>query len=414
MSGFSNITPSKDRLNSISRRPASVSGANSPANGKPLKFRPKVVARRTKEERDADAPVTISEPSASDSNKQRGGASVRGGVRGSRRRGGLAGTHVVSAGPLSGGFVSIKSGNGSTNSSSFVKSESSGTPDYLKQLISKNKEGSRSRSVSVGPGGEEEEEEFIEDEGTALIDMNKEYELEESETLLFPVRAPRHEHVEYSEAAANDAVEKSETNESETASEVESRSASLQPQGSIAIDQIADEEESLNPLQFKEEQDRLLDDSEKLSKLFTSRIKIKTEQDVDMDHPPKLDIREDFLFFQLPKSLLRYQQPTEETTGQDDNDNDNDMAIVEDEENPAGLEEVKKEPVKEVSGRVGKLRVHKSGKVTMKIGDVILDVTRGGASTLVQEIVNVDHEKKQLHNLGFVQEKVIATPRLYP
>ncbi|GMF12623.1 unnamed protein product [[Candida] boidinii] len=109
-----------------------------------------------------------------------------------------------------------------------------------------------------------------------------------------------------------------------------------------------------------------------------------------------------FLFVQLPEKLPSFDLPKKTTN----------KVKKEVKDEPVGTQLSKNDnSLKGNSGIVGKLRVHKSGKVTMKIGNVILDVTRGGAANLVQDLVAVNNIDKECHYLGRVGEKIIATPK---
>ena len=62
------------------------------------------------------------------------------------------------------------------------------------------------------------------------------------------------------------------------------------------------------------------------------------------------------------------------------------------------------------SGKIGKLRVHKSGRLSMKIGEYIYDVERGTHSMFSQELAGVDKESNQIHFLDTNIPKFVATP----
>lgn len=63
-------------------------------------------------------------------------------------------------------------------------------------------------------------------------------------------------------------------------------------------------------------------------------------------------------------------------------------------------------------GQVGRLRLHKSGKLTMVIGDIVMDVTQGVPAKFLQDIVVCSAEEKQAYLIGQVKRKMVVTPKL--
>ncbi|MCL7032396.1 hypothetical protein MKW94_020982 [Papaver nudicaule] len=61
-------------------------------------------------------------------------------------------------------------------------------------------------------------------------------------------------------------------------------------------------------------------------------------------------------------------------------------------------------------GFMGKLLVYKSGKVKMKIGDTLYDVSSGLHFSFVNEVVAVNAEKKQCWSVGELTTRAIVTP----
>jgi len=61
-------------------------------------------------------------------------------------------------------------------------------------------------------------------------------------------------------------------------------------------------------------------------------------------------------------------------------------------------------------GRIGKLYILKSGKVKMKIGDVVYDVSQGMPLGFLQELVAIDLKKGKMNILGEVQKRMVASP----
>lgn len=102
------------------------------------------------------------------------------------------------------------------------------------------------------------------------------------------------------------------------------------------------------------------------------------------------DTGEDFMLFQIPDRLPFYTKAEE---GRDDEDG----------AECGGL--------KDAPGRViGKLLIMKSGKVKMKIGDVVMDVTRGVFCKEKQDIARIDEMSNSITLLGSVKDRLAVTP----
>eukprot|EP00768_Dysnectes_brevis_P001856 gnl/Dysnectes_brevis/1532_a1740_1472.p1 GENE.gnl/Dysnectes_brevis/1532_a1740_1472~~gnl/Dysnectes_brevis/1532_a1740_1472.p1 ORF type:complete len:351 (-),score=95.87 gnl/Dysnectes_brevis/1532_a1740_1472:56-1051(-) len=62
------------------------------------------------------------------------------------------------------------------------------------------------------------------------------------------------------------------------------------------------------------------------------------------------------------------------------------------------------------SGHLGKLRVHRSGRMTLVLNDSVqLEVFPGVQASFVQEVMSVDMEKGECHSLGQVVKKAVAS-----
>ena len=68
--------------------------------------------------------------------------------------------------------------------------------------------------------------------------------------------------------------------------------------------------------------------------------------------------------------------------------------------------------------RIGKLRIHKSGKVVMRLqlpgqdSYVDLELNKGIHTNFYQELVSVNTASQDIHFLAPVQHKLVATPDL--
>jgi DNA-directed RNA polymerase III subunit RPC4 len=396
------------RLDSLSRRTATPAAA-----AKGLKFKPKTVARRTKEERDADAPAARPDAAPKHTPHKRGGAAggaARGGMRGGMR--GLQGTHLVQAGPLASGSAlnetsqnSRRPGGGGVSGSSGARSTSS-TPGYLSHLL-KSEAPDASRESTPGLDSDDEDD-------LARINMSKEYRFSVEESELFPVRAPRAEHASdkvvmettrEQSAVSNSDVEMLDNDNDNTGVKEEPGVDTL----SSVLKQRDDElHKKLNKLELKTVAiaEDAVDDVENSEKLLNDhRTLVKEILDIDN--------RDDkYLLFQLPRLLPEFVNPHKDSTVKDedeDEDKDKDKATTTTNDEPETLLPDKK-PKLEQEGQVGKLRVHRSGKVTMKIGNVVMDVSRGSQTGFLQEVLLVDTKQNQGYLVGHLEDKVVVTP----
>lgn len=60
-------------------------------------------------------------------------------------------------------------------------------------------------------------------------------------------------------------------------------------------------------------------------------------------------------------------------------------------------------------GVMGKLVVYKSGKIKMKVGDVVLDVSEGVQTMFHQELIAISAQNQEAHRLGPVHHKFVCT-----
>ncbi|KAH3663767.1 hypothetical protein OGAPHI_005169 [Ogataea philodendri] len=351
---------SNNRLDSISRPSGSPSAGG--AAKQSLRFKPKVVARRTKEERDSNVPVAT--PGVS-----KKPASLAKTVQRTQKLSGprhLQNTKVVMAGPLSQGAVSV-SNTGHSDRHRIVKksSESLNLAQSLKSQVAKQPKQNADYDDS-------------DDDTETKIDLGQSYDWNDVNTQLFPVRAERQQHFEYGEEAIPDTSIKTEFHREVSVipdSEPSSREQSVEikkedPEATLSI--VPDEKENVgvsnNDYQTRIEAARLEED-------YREIVHRLENADIAQDG-------NDMLFLQLPENL----------------------------DSISSAAEIKpEESVDMDSGVIGKIRVHQSGKVTIQMGATILDVTRGGVTQTVQSIVHLDQENKQCIEIGNVGEKLIAS-----
>lgn len=61
-------------------------------------------------------------------------------------------------------------------------------------------------------------------------------------------------------------------------------------------------------------------------------------------------------------------------------------------------------------GLAGKLRLHKSGKLTMVLGNIVMEVSQGIDASFLQDVVAISPEDQKAHLIGQVTRKMIVSP----
>ena len=62
------------------------------------------------------------------------------------------------------------------------------------------------------------------------------------------------------------------------------------------------------------------------------------------------------------------------------------------------------------SGTGGKLRLHKSGKLTMTLGNIVMEVNQGTESNFLQDVVVMNEEEKRAYLIGQIARKMVVSP----
>lgn len=374
----------------MSNRLESLNSKTKPA----LKFKPKAVARKSKEDREKDARLIKTEdvPRAS---ATRG----RGGARGGRGRGGsLAGTHMVSTGPLSMGSVALSEQRQTKMSyrpGTFNASDELSNTALLAKM-----------TLKARSNGEEDPVDSDEDDHKAhRINMSKEYAYADSETTLFPVRPTRDaENTPEGLASASEPV-------LAILSAAPSRAQTVDSVKSEAMDGVAPE---LPPLVdvagdlARAEYDRMIDDQRSILDFITSKLgTIKTEEKAEVQEPDGK-----YMLFQMPQI-----QPTEYKITNSRSPYANNGALI-------------------FEGQVGNLNFHKSGKISITMADgSVLDCSKGSTPSFLQEVYMIDalaakmspeeleNEAEvynsenvkvsgDIHRLGEIVGKIVAKPSI--
>lgn len=354
-----------------------------------LKFKPKAVARKSKEDRDKNAALlkTEEKPRIPAPTRGRGGSRGRGG----RGRGGSYGTQVIAAGPLASGSVGMggttSSKTGLTNDKIFG-GESSLSASTITGLKLKSR---ASRSLTPF------EEESDEDDDPSKINMSKEYAFEDSETTLFPVRPHKD-----SEPLVTS------TTASVTVLANSSRAVTVDSVKSEGSDEVAPASIELNDPVARAEHDKIIDDQNAIVDLLTSNLAdLKTG---DNERPAVDDDK--YLLFHIPQVMPK------------------------DHPEQAAASNFASTKNQNLEGEIGNLNFHKSGRITMTLGEgSVFDVTRGVSPSFLQEVFvldsfearrNPEDEAEEemadildvegrkiggdIYRLGEVAGKIIATP----
>lgn len=341
-----------------------------------LKFKPKAVARKSKEDREKEAPAVKSEePPRSAPTRGRGGSRGRGRGRG----GAYVGTHLVSSGPLAMGSVSM---GGAATKTGLSHDRIYGTDSSHSDPLAHLKLASR-KSKSATPDGEADS-----DDDATSINMGKEYAFDESEVVLFPVRP----HKDAAAAATPAPVELARPSRAPTAESVKSE----------ALDEVAPNEVAPAPAGPDDaletaEHDRHIDDQRHIVDMLAAQLGgLKTDA---------LPAHQYFVMH-LPQMVPQAAAESETRTP---------FA------SPA---------VQTAAGQVGSLNFHKLGKITLRVGGMALEATGGVPSSFLQEVVVLDsHDAKRqadddavmldadgakiggnIFRLGEVVSKIVATP----
>lgn len=346
-----------------------------------LKFKPKVVARKSKEDREKEAPVVKSEGTPrSAATRGRGGTRGRGRGRG----GGYVGTHLVSSGPLAMGSVSM--GGGSTNSKTGLTQDriygtDSSHGDPLAHLKLKSR-----KSKSASPDAESDS-----DDDATKINMSKEYAFDESEVVLFPIRPQKDENTTAEAVLA-----------SATVLAATSRMPTVESVKSEALDEVTPPE-TTGPDDALEaaEYDRHIDDQREIVDMLAAQLGgLKTDSEAP--------VSDRYFVLHIPQMFPQEQvEPVESRT-------------------PFATP-----TVQTAAGHIGSLNFHKLGKITINVGNTAFEATGGVPSSFLQEVVVLEsHEAKRLpedeetemldadggkiggnmFRLGDVAGKIVATP----
>ncbi|CAK9440978.1 uncharacterized protein LODBEIA_P48470 [Lodderomyces beijingensis] len=434
-----------NRLESLnSKKPSS----SSPGSG--LKFKPKVVQRKSKEERAKSAPRVKEENADASRTSARGrGGSMRGKGRGGRSN--YAGTHLVTQGPLSAGSVGIGNSSGSklglTSDLIYSSSGEVSAPDFISKLKLKQAglkgENSESASSIDGSSSNDNDDNDLNDDDDddndpTKINMTKEYRFEDSEVELFPHRPYRDDGIQRPKPTSIKVKEEQSPVKLEPSVSATPEVMALHEVEAVKSEDIEDKIASIKVNKAKLESKITQTDSivqDESEKLITDHQQIV---DLLMGDGNNGEEDDTFVLFQLPSRLPEYKQEESKVKLEKD------LIKVEPGEEDAGEGEEEKVPAdanrsvlstntSTLKGEFGRLNVHQSGKITIDLGNgIILNVTKGSPADFLQELTMVELDSKaakdpnsdemdmvddegkeiagKVMRLGTVRDKIIATP----
>ncbi|CAI4057307.1 hypothetical protein SKDZ_04G0910 [Saccharomyces kudriavzevii ZP591] len=396
-----------------------------------LKFKPKAVARKSKEEREAAASKVKLEEDSKRGNDMKNFNNNKNkrvnGTGGQQRRMPkyLNNTHVISSGPLAAGnFVSERG----DLRRGFIKSEGSGSSLVQRglQTIDNGAESSDDEAEKDGNEGvaskskkkfnmgrEFDANNLIEDEDegengkSSDVDMNDEAWGSKQIEQLFPVRPVRvrHEDVENVKREIQEALSEKPTREPTPSVKTEPAEPELQ---SYLEERERQTKEKLGDLALQKEF-QSVDEKEvaaelELLKADHQHILRKLK---NMNNKP-----ERFMVFQLPARLPSFEKPAVKEEEGEVETQTSDSAKKKKTTKKKNTKDVI--PIEELAGNVGSIRVHKSGKLSVKIGNVVMDIGKGAETTFLQDVIalSIADDASSAELLGRVEGKIVVTPKI--
>lgn len=443
-----------------SGRLPSLNSSGAPA----LKFKPKFIARRTKEEREASAPKVKQEDSQVPSNDRRRGnysdkKATGPGNQQRRLARYLNNTHVITSGPLAAGnFVSDKSGD---MKRSFIKSEGGSSSLVHKGLQTidtadveadsdeddgdngdtkdKASDGERKAKSKFNMGREYTVHELkdkndAEEDSDSDVNMDEEAWQAKKVEELFPIRPIRirHDDLDTVQKEIKDSFSEGTTREPTPLFQIKTEGDDTIASGNgetglqnILKTKVATLNERIKQLNLQQ-QFHSLDEKESLQELKNladdhTRIWKKINR---INNKPKR-----FVLLQLPSKLPNFEEITPKAEKQETSD-----IIPTGEEAPSQSQEGEDETPVEIkakkilkhkskendfvepnslAGKIGSIRIHKSGRLSVKIGNVVMDINRGAETTFLQDVVSLNDsaESPSVEVLGRLDGRFVVTPR---
>lgn len=397
-----------------------------PASGSALKFKPKAVARKSKEERDANV-LKVEEPKKQPERKKYT-QKPPGGQR--RQPKYLNNTRVITSGPLAAGNFS----GGSSRGNGFIKTEGSQSSllqQGLKSVSDDEANASDGEDSSAGKrinmGKEYSEADFKketdnlfegdEDDVAANMPIDEETRTSKQLANLFPVRAVRinHEKVDSMQKAVQESMSTLNTRDP-TPGPVKLEHDQNQDLDGTLSDVVKEREDQLK------EKLRVLNLQQEINSVDAEEV-LKEVNLLFEDHKhiyKKLnrinDVPNKFLFIQFPSNFPEFKRPLTKTQDTVVENKEEETSKASDEDSKDGKQPKTKKNAPEspqpLVGNVGSIRVHKSGKLSVKIGNVVMDISRGAESTFLQDVVSLDLEGQEAELLGQIDGRAVVTPHI--
>ncbi|AAS51990.2 ADR070Wp [Eremothecium gossypii ATCC 10895] len=387
----------------MSNRLNSLGGSNSKPG---LKFKPKVVARKSKEERDAATARINAEEKPSFERKKY----TKKPPQQRRLPRYLENTKVITSGPLAAGNFS----NGGDSGRPFFKVEGSQSKLLQQGLLAagndtgedgSDQEDYQDNKNRINMGKETKPEQLFQEDEESDVEMDADAATSRRVAELFPVRAVRVRHEEL---------------ESSTSVVAEAPSDSATPATPPAFgDATLDTMLRAHQEELRTKLDELHVGGLESAEVMAERKKISQDHRYIKGKLDRLDKQPGkFLFFQLPSELPEFrplnpkprepapEQQTEPVPKTEDSQEDEADAA------PVAKPTADLSELDQLAGNIGSLRIHKSGMISVRLGDCIMDVVRGAEFTFLQDVIALDNEGQEIELLGQVDGRVVVTPHL--
>lgn len=137
----------------------------------------------------------------------------------------------------------------------------------------------------------------------------------------------------------------------------------------------------------------------------TTTSKKDNEGDVAMTEEGQPEIEQKLFFFQMPVLAPKFEAPVDADEADEGNA---DMRVVGDSADNAAKQSAAITRFPE--GMAGKLRLHKSGKLTMLLGNIVMEVSQGTEAKFLQDVVVMSPEEQKAYLIGQVTRKMIVAP----
>lgn len=385
-----------------------------------LKFKPKVVARRSKEEREASVPkVKVEDKNELDKKKNRTKKVPP--TQKKRVPKYLNNTHVITSGPLAAGnFVADKNsmmkakifGNsmakGEEGTSSLIQKgletidnehddsdEEIGAGEENKASSSRTKKFNMGKELTYKEfiSHEQEVQEVDEDESEGGDDDNMEVDDARRIEQLFPIRPLRvkHEDTEALKKAVQESMSENPTRDPTPGP------ALIKEEPGLSEDQMLKQVlvKKENELKGKLEELKLeAEANNDMTELEIEKLQIENDHIRILKNIERINNKPNkFMIFQLPPKLPEFKVTP---TKQENNEMDQESMEV---DSTKEDKKQKKKPVvtlePELTGNIGSIRIHKSGRLSVKIGDVIMDISKGAESNFMQDIIRFNEHEQE-------------------